>query len=226
MGPAAHPGVPDRRADRADVPDLQRPGAHRLLLGADPRQLHHRGAVQRLAAQGLLRHDPLRNRRGRPGGRAHAVRHLLPADPAAGPPGPGRRRLLQLHHRGRRGCLRDHLHAGRLQVHLLRRPADLRQPARRRVELHGRHRGADRDTRGGVLLPRAEEPGHRSHLRRHQGLTPEHTRLPRVPPRGQAAAVPFRPRRHRGRLVPSPVRRHRRDPTGPPPRAPVAPARP
>ncbi|CAM5419473.1 sugar ABC transporter permease [Streptomyces hirsutus] len=45
----------------------------------------------------------------------------------------------------------------------------LRQRARRPAQPHGRHRGADRDTRLRVLLPRAEEPGGRPHRGRHEG---------------------------------------------------------
>ena len=56
-------------------------------------------AVLRLAAEGLLRHHPVRDRRGRTRRRADPLRHVRAADPAARQAGARGRRVLQLPHR-------------------------------------------------------------------------------------------------------------------------------
>ena len=68
-------------------------------LGPRHRLLDDRDPVLRADAEGLLRHDPVRPRGGRPGRRARRLRGVLADRHAALGPGHRRDRVLQLHHR-------------------------------------------------------------------------------------------------------------------------------
>ena len=103
------PDVPGHHPARAALLDLHvaRPAGHAVGAGALVLDLRH--PLLHPHAEGLLRHDPLRPRGGRTGGRPGRLRLVLAHRHAALRPGPRRHGVLLVHHSVERVPLRSGL---------------------------------------------------------------------------------------------------------------------
>ena len=148
--------------------------------------------------KGLLRHDPVLARGGRPHRRPHPVRDVLADRDAAEPARDRGDGVLHVHHRLERGPVRQRLPDRDRELHAAHRPAHLRLPVRAAVRLADGRCGHRDDSRHHRVPVRPALPGERADTRRGERVITHEASAPRsrarAPPRPQP-----RPRRRRTR---------------------------